>query len=235
MDILIVYEDENIIAVNKPAGLTVHPDGKRAKPTLVDWISEKHPEMKSVGESSDRPGIVHRLDKETSGILLLAKNQETFLFLKKQFQEQEVKKTYKAIVYGVLKEGKGIIDMPIARSAKDFRQKSAQGRMRGKARRAITEYEVLAKGSEYSFVEVYPKTGRTHQIRVHFKSIGHPIVCDSLYAPKRECPKELGRLALHAFALEFKTPQGTMLRLEAPLPDDIKQTIAVLFPELREK
>jgi len=241
MNIPIIYEDENIVVVNKPSGLVVHPDGKSSESTLVDWILERYPEIKDVGEplilSSGkkilRPGIVHRLDKDTSGILLITKNQKTFKHLKKQFQEHTIKKIYKALVYGELKKNKGIINEPIGRSGKDFRKRLSGEGARGEMRKAITEYQVIVKNKKYSFVEMYPKTGRTHQIRVHFKAIGHPVVCDSLYAPKRECPKELGRLALHAFSLEFMTPEKTMLRLEAPLPEDIQNMVNTLFSKLR--
>jgi len=239
-NIPIIYEDDNFLAVNKPAGLMVHPDDRSDEPTLADWILEEYPQLENVGEQLvlssgrriKRPGIVHRLDKETSGILLVAKNQKTFSFFKKQFQEHKIKKTYQALVYGELKKNEGIIDKPIARSRKDFRLRSASKGIRGRQREAVTEYRVLVKNDQYSFVEVFPKTGRTHQIRVHFKAINHPIVCDTLYAPKQECIKELGRLALHASSVEFKTLEGATLRLEAPLAEDIRKVVSNLFPEL---
>jgi len=226
MNISIIYEDKNIIAVNKPSGLVVHATGKGETETLVDWVTLRYPEMEKVGEpltlSSGgiihRAGIVHRLDKDTSGILIIAKNQNTFLFLKKQFQRREVQKTYKAIVHGVIKVKRGEINFPIGRSAKRFDLRSADARAKGPKREAITEYAVLESTDSFSYLSIIPKTGRTHQIRVHLKSIGHPVLCDVLYAPKRECPKEMGRLALHAFSLKFETVQGASLRLEAPIP-----------------
>jgi len=242
MNIPVIYEDNNLVAVNKPAGLVVHEDGKTRAATLVDWILENYPEIKNVGEQLvstsgeqiHRPGIVHRLDKDTSGIMLIAKTESAYLHFKKQFQEHKIIKIYKTIVYGRIKDGDGVIDKPIARSPKDFRQRSAEKNARGKARESITEYRVIANNENYSYLEVSPKTGRTHQIRVHLKSIGHPVICDSLYAPKRECPKELGRLALHAFSIEFMTLEETKMLLEAPLPDDIGSLARNLFPALRD-
>lgn len=244
MQIPIIYEDENIVAINKPAGLVVHSacpthlkngcrDGKTKEDSVADWILENYPETKDVGEplvldSNEiikRPGIVHRLDRETSGVLLIAKNQETFLFLKKQFQDRKIQKSYRAFVYGEIKNDEGVIDRPIGRSAKDFRMWSAQRGARGKMREAVTEYKVLKKKDGYSYVEIYPKTGRTHQIRVHLKAINYPIVCDSLYASKKECALGFERLALHAYSIEFSLSNGQKLKLEADLSEDFKSAV----------
>ena len=234
LDIQVLYEDEHVVAVNKPAGLVVHPDGKTIEPALTDWILEKYPHIKEVGEPSRslegetiyRPGIVHRLDRDTSGVLLVAKDQETFQHLKRQFQESETKKIYNVFVYGEIKEKEGIIDRPIARSRKDFRMWSAQRGGRGLARKAITEYSVIAENKGLSFVEARPKTGRTHQIRAHFKAINHPVVCDSLYAPKRESVLGFTRLALHSRSIEFTELNGSRRVVEAPLPADFVQALA---------
>src|SRR3989344_2069213 len=231
--IKIIYEDENILAINKPSGLVVHPDGKTVEPTLVDWILKNYPEIEDVGEPLvlgtgeiiKRPGIVDPLDRETSGILLIAKNQKTFLFLKEQFKERDIKKSYRAFVYGEMKMEEGIIDRPIGRSNKDFRMWSAQRGARGQMRTAITEYHVLEKGNGFSFVEANPKTGRTHQIRVHFKAINHPIVSDSLYAPKKEKGLGFERLALHSYSIEFSLPEGKKIKLEAELPKDFERAL----------
>lgn len=235
-EIKIIYEDENIVAINKPSGLVVHNDGKTDEPNLCDWILKNYPDTKNVGEplklidggEIKRPGIVHRIDRETSGVLLIVKNQETFLNLKNQFKNREIKKTYKAFVYGEIKENGGVIDKPIGKSRKDFKQWSASDKARGKLRDAITEYKILIRNKSFSFVEVSPKTGRTHQIRVHFKLINHPIVCDRLYADRRECALGFGRLALHAFSVEFKNLNGTVLKIEAPLPDDFEKALMFL-------
>lgn len=247
MQIQIIHEDENIVVINKPPGLVVHGarpthlknvcrDGKTKEPTVVDWVLENYPETEDVGEpltlSSGevikRPGIVHRLDRETSGVLVIAKNQESFLNLKEQFQNRTTQKTYRAFVYGEMKDEKGAIDRPIGRSSSDFRKWSAQRGARGKMREAVTEYKVLEKKNRLSYVEISPKTGRTHQIRVHFKAINYPIVCDSLYAPKRECVLGFERLALHAYSLEFSLLNNTRLRLEAKLPDDFQKALELL-------
>lgn len=236
MEILIIYEDKNIVAINKPAGLVVHSDGKTKEFTVVDWFLEKYPESKDVGESLIlssgekiiRPGIVHRLDRETSGVLLIAKNQESFLDLKRQFQDRETKKSYRTFVYGEMKNDSGIINRPIGRSKKDFRMWSAQREARGNMRDAVTEYNVLERKNGFSFVEVNPKTGRTHQIRVHFKAINYPIVCDKLYAPKRECALGFERLALHAYSLEISLLNGERVKLEAGLPEDFKRAFKIL-------
>jgi len=244
MTVEIIYEDENIVAVNKPAGLVVHPDGKTREYALTDWIMEHYPHIKEVGEPAEyngetvlRPGIVHRLDRETSGVLVIAKNQKAFAHLKEQFQGRTIRKTYYAFVYGSVKQDKGVIDRPIARSAKDFRLWSAQPGARGTAREAVTEYETEMRSESVSYLKLVPRTGRTHQLRVHLKAINHPIVCDRLYAParalradgaKRECILGFKRLALHAFCLELSLPGGSLLRLEAPLPEDFEKAIAKL-------
>lgn len=235
----------------------IHGDGKTKEATLVDWILERYPEIKGVGEpiilSSGlpsapspkglpgvgtpapkgeeilRPGIVHRLDKDTSGVLLIVKDQETFLALKKQFQDSVVKKRYTAIVYGKPRELVGVINKPIGRSKGDFRLRTTETSMRGKIREAVTEYHVIKSEGQYSLVDMFPKTGRTHQIRVHLKSIGHPVVCDSLYGKGRLCPPELGRLALHAASIEFEGGEGEKLKIEAPLPLDMQMAIKNLF------
>ncbi len=231
----VIYEDEHIVAVNKPAGLSVHPDGKTEEYVLTDWIMEHYPGMEGVGEPAEyngktvlRPGIVHRIDRDTSGVLVVAKDQETFLHLKRQFQEREVKKTYIAIVYDNIKEERGTIEKPIGRSTKNVRMWSAGKDARGTLREAVTEYHVLARGNKATLIELYPKTGRTHQLRVHLKAIHHPIVCDPLYAPKRECLFGLTRMALHACRLELSLPDGSPVRFEAPLPDDLREAIAKL-------
>jgi len=221
----IIYEDENILAVNKPTGLLVHGES----PNLVDWLIEKYPEIKKIGEDSDRPGIVHRLDKDTSGILLVAKNQKTFEYLKKQFQDRKIKKKYIALVDGKLKTESGIINLPIAKSKRDFRKKAVGEKIIGKEREAMTEYKVIKKFPDYTLIEAFPKTGRTHQIRVHLKAIGHSVVCDKLYGPKnKKCPFGLTRQFLHANTLEFSLPDGSRINLEADLPSDLQKALDMI-------
>ncbi len=229
----IIYEDKNILVVNKPAGISVHPDNTHKTGTLIQEIFKNHPEIKNVGEDPVRPGIVHRLDKDTSGVLIVAKNQATFEYLKNQFQNHKIKKTYLALVSGKLKNKEGTIDLPIGRSRKSPVQRLASPKARGKLREAITEYKVLEvfvksrAFDTYSLVEVYPKTGRTHQIRVHFKAIGHPVVCDKLYS-KNSCLPSLSRQFLHASSLELTLPDGSRNRFEASLPDDLEKALKQL-------
>ena len=228
MELEIIFEDDAIVAVNKPAGMAVHEDGHTVGPFLTDWVREVHPSMVGVGETMwlqngreiDRPGIVHRLDRDTSGVILLAKTQEAHAFLKAQFQARTMEKEYRAFVWGTMRETHGTIDKPIGRSRKDFRLWSAGKDAGGALRAATTRYTVLVVRDGFSYLSVEPKTGRTHQIRVHLKAVGHPLVCDTRYAPKREPALGFQRLALHAHTLAFAHPNGTRVVLEAPLPED---------------
>ncbi len=236
MEPTILYEDKDILVIDKPAGLVVHGDGrsislttgKTKEKTLVDWLISKYPEIKNVGEPGrnakgeeiERSGIVHRLDRETSGVMLVCKTQEAFEYFKEQFKKREIQKTYRAFVFGEVKGDKGRIDRPIGRSSTDFRKWSAQRGARGEMREAITEYKVLSRGKGYSYIEVYPKTGRTHQIRVHLKAVNHPLVSDSLYTPNRENDLGFKRLALHSYSIKFKDLNGEEKEVKAELPDE---------------
>lgn len=232
MEPSVIYEDSDIIVINKPPGLPVHADGRSERATLVDWLMLNYPDIKNVGEPQtlpngaiiERPGIVHRIDAATSGIIVVARNQRAFEKLKKQFQDREVKKVYRAFVYGPLKDERGIIDKPIG-SGRGGRGPRSARTPRGKMREAQTAYHVLKKNKDVSYVEVFPKTGRTHQIRVHFSAIQHPVIADPLYAPER--PKLLGfnRLALHALSLSFVHPNGREVLFEAPLPADFAEAL----------
>ncbi|MCE9643855.1 RNA pseudouridine synthase [Candidatus Parcubacteria bacterium] len=227
-DIPVVYEDEDVVVINKPAGLLVHPDGKSTEPTVCDWVLAHYPQMAGVGEplvlSSgvviDRPGIVHRIDRETSGALVIAKNEKTFNSLKQQFKDHVVEKRYRAFVYGKVMRAFGTIDRALGRSKKDFRQYTDPLHARGEMRPALTHFALLKAGEKFSYLEASPKTGRTHQIRVHLKSIQHPIVCDRVYAGDRPCELGFGRLALHAHTVAFTLPGGRRVSAEAPLPED---------------
>ena len=235
MEPIVIYEDEDIIVINKPAGMPVHADGRHERATLVDWLAVRYPELKGVGEQQtlpngeviDRPGIVHRIDRETSGLIIIARTQNSYEFLKEQFKEREVKKTYRAFVYGVLNDERGIIDKPIGSSRGGLGPRSAR-RPLGTTREAQTMYRVIARGQDATYVEVFPKTGRTHQIRVHFAAIQKPIVADVLYAPSR--PPILGfkRLALHALSASFTHPNGEEVTFSAPLPADFVEAEAKL-------
>jgi 23S rRNA pseudouridine1911/1915/1917 synthase len=238
MKIPILYEDKDVVVINKPAGLVVHPDGKTKEKTLVDWVVKNYPRAKNVGEPtvlSDgteilRSGIVHRIDRDTSGSLIIAKNKKAYEFLKQQFQDRKVYKVYNAFIYGNLNEERGMIDRPIGRSTTDFRKWSAQRNARGEMREAVTYFKVLKRKDGFSFIEAMPKTGRTHQIRVHFKAINYPIVHDDLYATKffLEQDNQLGfkRMALHARELEIEVPSGKTIKVVAPYPEDFEKAVS---------
>ena len=214
----------------KPAGLVVHPSkikNQKAnnEKTLVDWILARHPEVQNVGDDPQtRPGIVHRLDKDTSGVMLVARTQSGFEYLKALFKKYEIQKTYLAVVEGKVKSRQGVIHLPIGMKSGTTRRTTFSKRM---AKEAITEYRVLRygthRGSIVTVLEVTPKTGRTHQIRVHLASIGHPVVGDTLYGRKSDVrgPKsEIRRLMLHALALEFTAAEGRRIRVEAEPPEE---------------
>jgi 23S rRNA pseudouridine1911/1915/1917 synthase len=227
MEPTVIYEDADIIVLNKPSGMPVHADGRHERATLVDWLLVRYPELKGVGEQQtlpngeviDRPGIVHRIDRETSGVLVVARNKDSFEFLKNQFKDREVKKTYRAFVHGVIADERGIIDKPIGSSRGGLGPRSAR-RPLGTTREAQTMFRVIKRGDEATYVEVFPKTGRTHQIRVHFAAIQKPIVSDVLYAPSRKAILGFNRLALHALNISFTHPDGREVSFEAPLPED---------------
>lgn len=222
----ILYEDEHLLALDKPAGLVVHTDGRTEEPTLDSWVLSRYPELKDVGglhtldneRYVPRAGILHRLDRETSGVIIVAKDDETFYFLQRQFLDHSIKKTYNAFVVGELKSPEGVIDMPIGRSRSDFRRWTTGDDARGTLRPAITAYRVLDHRGGHSFVELSPKTGRTHQLRVHMKAIGNPILCDERYGTPSGL--EFTRLALHAFSLTIVIPGGEQKTFIAPLPAD---------------
>ncbi len=237
--IKILYEDDDILAIDKPAGIAVHDDALgNQKYTIADWVLENYPKMKNVHEDSDlddegvinRPGIVHRLDKDTSGVLLLAKNIRAYRYLKKQFKDKTIKKVYQAIVYGTFKNDAGIIDRPIGRSKNEFNSKATGISARGELRDAVTYYKVVHRYDGYCLLLLRPRTGRTHQLRVHLRSISHPIVCDPVYARGKVCLPGLKRQALHALSIEFKLPTGKEIRLESPLPADFKKALVNLRP-----
>ncbi len=286
----IIYENKDFLAVNKPAGLIVHgvrigyrpspignregdgrcpiPDARLAMPefTLVDWLLLRYPEIATVGdEPTLRPGIVHRLDKDTSGVMLVARNQKTFEYLKSLFQKHEIKKTYLAVVLGELKQKEGTIDAPIGILTGSTKRSVHSKKM---MKEAVTEYKVIGYRKSpignwesgianrvsaiadkekqtaipytrypipeiFSLLEIHPKTGRTHQIRVHLASIGHPIIGDKLYGVGTR-RKGVGtnrlalsatRLALHALSIEFVAPDGNRMRFEAEPPPEFMRFV----------
>lgn len=232
----IVYEDNDIIVINKPAGLITHQKNLGDKqPSIVDWVIGKYPELKEVGEpfiasgaEVPRAGIVHRLDKDTSGLLLIAKNNEAFYFLKNQFQNHIIKKSYQALVYGRPKNSSGTIDSPLGRiGMKRTTQMTGKKLIDGKE--SVTEYKTLKNYNKFTLLDVSPKTGRTHQIRVHLKSVNCPVAGDIVYTPKGwQRPEGLERLFLHAYKLESITPSGKALTLETDLPEELQKVINML-------
>ncbi len=213
MDIKTIFENDDLIVIDKPAGLLVHPV-KDEKNTLLDYLKPRYPETQ----------LVHRLDQDTSGVMVVAKNQKAYEFLKEQFLNRTIKKKYLALVHGTLKDKKGIIVKSISKSRK--RGGSQTTAPIGKNREAITRYEVIQEFSDYSLLEVFPETGRTHQIRVHLASIGHPIVGDDKYKFKRQKNiEELKRQFLHAKYLKLSLLDGEIKEFYAELPEELSKIL----------
>lgn len=220
----VIFENKDFIIVNKPSGLMVHAvkinskrriDEERSKePTLVDWLIKRYPEIKMVGdEPTLRPGIVHRLDKDTSGVMIVARTQASFEYIKSLFQKHEIKKTYEALVFGIPKKDHDIINAPIGIKNGTLKRSIHVSKM---AKDAVTEYRVIKKYKDFALLEVKPQTGRTHQIRVHLASIGNPIVGDKLYGKKIQ-PPFATRLMLHASSIEFLGENGDHFVFEVQL------------------
>ncbi|MEX0931062.1 MAG: RluA family pseudouridine synthase [Candidatus Paceibacterota bacterium] len=246
-EIEILFQNDEILVIDKPAGLMVHEDGNAKVSTVTDWFLKQVPEARGVGEPQtglrgerfERSGIVHRLDTDTSGVLVLAKTQEAFTYLKQQFHDRLVKKEYRAFVYGTIKEQWGTIERPIGRSARDFRLRSAERGAKGMLRDAVTNWERLKAGTykeeAFSELRLVPKTGRTHQLRTHLKAIAHPIVGDKLYAGmklEQSNNLELSRLALHAHTLELELKTEGPKKFIAPLPASFIEASARIAPRM---
>jgi 23S rRNA pseudouridine1911/1915/1917 synthase len=222
----VLYEDERILALDKPAGLVVHSDGRTNESSVVDWLRMHFPTLADVGglhtldsgRYVERFGLLHRLDRETSGVLLVAKDPEAFHFLQRQFIERTSEKRYVAIVWKIPQPREGEIDLPIGRSRTDFRQWATGGHARGTLRKASTKYRVISDNGRLAFVELFPRTGRTHQLRVHMRAIGCPILCDKRYCSP--CDLGFNRVALHAQAITITHPEKGRMTIEAKLPSD---------------
>ena len=225
-NIEIIHKTDQFLALNKPAGLLVHPTEKGNKETLTDILLQDYPEIRSVGDRPDlRPGIVHRLDQDTSGILIIARTQKFFDYFKKLLKKRKVNKTYLALVWGNISE-KGRVEKPIGLKPNTTRR-TTQGKNLKMVKDALTEYRPLENFKKFTLMELYPKTGRTHQLRVHMASIHHSIVGDRMYG-KKEDPFNLGRQFLHAHSIEFSTEEGERIKLEAPLPKDLQDILTKL-------
>ena len=224
LDLKIAFQNQDLIVIDKPAGLVVHPAAGHKQDTLVNALINKFPEVKNVGPGT-RPGIVHRLDEDTSGLIVVAKNQISFDYLKNLFQTRAIQKEYLTLVHGHMSDLRGIIDTPIGKT-------STHQKMRvGVGRPAMTEYKVLDEVKfgvdQFSLLRVKLHTGRTHQIRVHLSSIGNPVVGDQLYGAKfkQTDSKLIDRQFLHAYKLKFKLMDGTWLGLTSVLPQELKQAL----------
>ena len=214
----IIYEDDDLLVVDKPAGLTVHPAPGHPSHTLVNAVLSHLPELADIGDSL-RPGIVHRLDKDTSGVMLVAKNEPARLDLMQQFEARSVVKAYLALVKGQLTPESGIIEAPIGRDPRNRKRMAVVT----EGKQARTRYHVIRYIGNYTLLEVRTETGRTHQIRVHFKAIGYPVVGDSTYGVKSDY---LSRQFLHACRLGFKLPStGAYVEFTSELPPDLAQAL----------
>ncbi len=235
----ILFESETAVVINKPAGIAVHDDGKgRGEPTVADWFVDYSPSARDVGEAIElsdgtlvpRHGVVHRLDKGTSGALILAKTQESYVHLKRQFKKHTIQKEYHAFVYGIPKQERGMINAPIGRSSGSIEKRATGNGIRGEARESQTVYKILSSGTDdglrFSFVAFFPKTGRTHQIRVHALHIHHPIVGDSLYAPRQKKLLGFTRPALHAYRIAFHDMDAGEVAVIAPYPADFSHALS---------
>lgn len=221
----VIYVDENTIVINKPAGMVVHPGAGNDTGTVVNALLAGWPEIAEVGDP-ERPGIVHRLDKETSGILLIARNQKAYEWYVSQFKNRKTKKTYLALVDGHPPTPSGRIEAPILRDAK-HRQRMAVG-LQGQGRAAITEYFRLSHFPDHDYLEVHPLTGRTHQIRVHLAYLGCPIVGDTIYG-RRHSSIEMERFFLHAQSLVISLPgEKQLTTFHAKLPADLQAILDTL-------
>jgi|SRR3989344_1602330 len=228
MDTKIIYEDSDLLVVEKTAGIVVFPEGQTVNNTLIDSLLEKYPELKNVGESP-RYGVIHRLDKDTSGILLVAKTNEVLIFFQKCFKNREVEKRYITLVIGMVKDDSGIIETLIARSPMDPRKQKAYGKDEKapeSAREAITHYKVLERFDRYTLLEVEIKTGRKHQIRCHMAYIHHPVAGDKIYGFKDSpMPEGLKRQFLHASYLKVKVQDGKIKEFHSDLPEDLNEVL----------
>jgi 23S rRNA pseudouridine1911/1915/1917 synthase len=225
-NIPVLYEDRDVIVMDKPIGVIAQRAASSSAPAVTDFLAARYPGIEEVGKEEGRSGLVHRLDKDTSGLLLAAKTPEAFAFLKAEFQERRVRKIYTALAYGKVEPSEGEVDLLIGRNPQDPCRQTAfrPGPSAPKsARPARTLYRTLRAFPGFTLLSVELKTGRMHQIRVHLKALGHPVAGDPKYAPQSLLQKtpELERQFLHASELEIRLPSGKMGRFTSPLPSDL--------------
>lgn len=240
--IKIIHDEKDFAVIDKPAGLVVYPGTKHEGKTLINGLLAVWPEIRNVGDPPVgglqlRPGIVHRLDKDTSGIMIIAKNNAAFQYFKNSFKDKKIEKTYTALVFGHIAGKEGRIDLSIRRSKSNPVKQVAVSNtsaLGGEAREAVTYFKTLKyfsdkEKNQYTLVEVKPKTGRMHQIRVHLTAVGHPVVGDKIYWKKenRQLPEVSGQL-LHASAIKFTLPSGKETEFTSPLPDNFSDFLKTL-------
>jgi 23S rRNA pseudouridine1911/1915/1917 synthase len=228
--IVIIDEQPSYLVINKPAGLIVHPATSLPEPALTDWLIKKYPEIVTVGEDATRPGIVHRLDKDVSGLLIVARDQTAFLHFKKLFQGRRLKKIYTAIAHGQVLRDAGVIDFLIERSASGHKMAARPKNQEGKV--SETHFEVQKRFIHYTLLQILIKTGRTHQIRAHLAAYSNPIVGDNLYGGHlaKVANKKLGtkRIYLAATQLEFKDPGGEKKNYQLDMPMEFTELMKLL-------
>lgn len=227
-DLEIIFEDDDVLVVNKPAGVLVHPTLASKEITLLDAILKHNKKIKGVGGDILRSGIVHRLDREASGIMVVAKNEKTHHFLKEQFKQRLTEKHYTVLVLGKVQDEHGTISFPIARSSSRSRMAARPTSQEGKE--AITHYEVKQRFTTSTLLDVHIVTGRTHQIRAHFFALGYPVAGDKLYVRRDIKPLKLNRLFLHARELSITVPDGERKTFTAPLPVELADALQNLKP-----
>ena len=222
----IIFEDTDVLVVNKPAGVLVHPTDTSNEYTLLDAVVLAYPQISKIGENPLRAGIVHRLDKEASGTLIIAKNETAFASLKHAFAERKTIKRYTVLVVGRMVDDNGTITFPIARSTTHARMAARPLSQDGKE--AITHYDVLKRYANATLLDVRIETGRTHQIRAHFFALGNPVAGDTLYVQRGIKQLALNRLFLHARELTIPLPSGETRTFSAPLPKELEEVLTTL-------
>lgn len=235
-EIQIIEDNDDFAVINKPAGITVHPTETSEEITLVDILLAKYPNIVRVGEDPIRPGIVHRLDKEVSGLMVIAKNNDSFFHLKEQFQNRTIRKNYLGLVYGRIDKDEDVINFPIERASAGHKMSALPLTEKGKpninGRRAVTEFLIIKRFINYTYLKLRIKTGRTHQIRVHLSAYGHPLVGDDVYSTRktREQNKKnnLGRIFLVASELAFRDQSGQMREYKIDLPEELENLLAAV-------
>lgn len=223
----IITKEKDYFIISKPAGMLVHPTAKNETNTLVDWLIKKYPKLKKLGEDPTRPALVHRLDRDVSGLMIIPRTQDAFDYFKKQFKMRNIRKEYIALVHNVVKNDTGTIDLPIGRSSAGNFVVLPKGSENGKV--ALTEYEVIERFKTSTLLKVKIYTGRTNQIRLHLNAIQHPIVGDIKREKKVQKNKfKLNRIFLHATHLQFTDPHGSVVNYECGLPEELEKILKKL-------